>query len=207
MNVKYIFAKLLKKARGTAVSGSKVHQSSKLESGTQFINSTMQKHSFCGYDCDINFADIGSFCSIANNVVIGGGMHPIDWLSTSPVFYSGRDSVVAKFSTHGRKPNKRVEVGHDVWIGQNVLVKQGVKIGIGAIVGMGSVVTKDVDPYSIVAGNPAKIVRMRFDKDLIENLIESCWWNIDENLLNELGAYSNNPELFLEKLNTYTSRK
>lgn len=205
MNIKYIFAKLLKKARGTAIIGSKIHKSSKLESGTQFINSTMQKHSFCGYDCDINYADIGSFCSIANSVVIGGGMHPIEWLSTSPVFYCGKDSVKAKFSTHDRKPNMGVKIGHDVWIGQNTLIKQGVKIGTGAVVGMGSVVTKDVAPYSIVAGNPASVIRMRFNDDLINRLIESSWWTINENILKDLGRYSNEPEVFLEKLNSYIS--
>ena len=60
------------------------------------------RHSFCGYDCDINNTKIGSFCSIANGVVIGGGMHPLDWISTSPVFYEGADSVKAKFSEHKR---------------------------------------------------------------------------------------------------------
>ena len=83
-------------------------------------------------------------------------------VSTSPVFYSGRDSVKAKFSKHERKKYNTV-IGHDVWIGQNIRIKQGVNIGTGAIIGMGSIVTKDVPPYNIYAGNPAKFIRKRFD--------------------------------------------
>lgn len=203
MYFEYLFAKFIKKIRGVAVKGSSIHSTSKLESGTQFINSTMQKHSFCGYDCDINNADIGSFCSIANGVIIGGGMHPVKWLSTSPVFYDGKDSVKAKFSTHERAFNEKVLIGHDVWIGQNTLIKQGVNIGVGAVIGMGSVVTKDVIPYSIVAGNPAKIIRMRFCSEISERLINSRWWDLEEKLLEQLGEYSKDPETFLEKLNLH----
>ena len=153
--IKYIWAKILKKMRGSAIKTSQVHETSKVESGSSFVNSSMVKHSFCGYDCDIAHCQIGAFCSIANGVVIGGGAHPMSWISTSPVFYEGRDSVKAKFSEHAREPVREAVIGHDVWIGRNVLIAQGVVIGTGAVVGMGSVVTKDVDPYSIVAGCPA----------------------------------------------------
>lgn len=194
----YYWAKLLKKMRGVAVVNSFVHPTAKLESGTHFVNSSICKHSFVGYDCEIINTEIGSFCSIANGVVIGGGMHPIDWVSTSPVFYSGRDSVKAKFSTFDRPPIKKSFVGHDVWIGQNVIVKQGVVIGTGAVIGMGSVVTKDVLPYSIVAGNPAKFIRNRFDDEIINSLIDSCWWSLSEKSLNEHAKNICNPELFLK---------
>lgn len=200
MNIFYYWAKLLKKIRGVAVKDSVVHATAKLESGTHFVTSSIGKHSFVGYDCEIVNTEIGSFCSIANGVVIGGGMHPIDWVSTSPVFYSGRDSVKAKFSTFDRPPVKKTVVGHDVWIGQNVLVKQGVIIGTGAVVGMGSVVTKDVLPYSIVAGNPAKFIRNRFDDDVISSLLDSCWWNFSEELLAEYAKKIRNPDLFLNEI-------
>ncbi|MFO1268773.1 MAG: antibiotic acetyltransferase, partial [Rubrivivax sp.] len=120
--LKLLAFKLLRKARLTAVKGSSVHATSKLEAGTMFYASTMQKHSFCGYDCDIYHADIGSFVSIANGVVIGGGRHPMEWVGMSPVFYEGRDSVRAKFSTHARPPPQRVRIGHDVWIGRSAIV-------------------------------------------------------------------------------------
>lgn len=92
--------KCVQKLHLTAEKGSKVHWSSKLEAGTTFYFSIMGRHSFCGYNCDIAHADIGNFVSIANGVVVGGGRHPMEWVAMSPVFYEGRDSVKAKFSTH-----------------------------------------------------------------------------------------------------------
>lgn len=160
----------------------------------------MDKHSFCGYNCDINHTRIGKFCSIANNVVIGGGMHPMNWVSTSPVFYEGRDSVKAKFSIHQRDSIRTTVIGHDVWIGQNVIIKQGVSIGTGSVIGMGSIVTKDVEPYTIVAGNPAKLIKKRFDDNIIKNLLQSKWWDINEKALNSLSKYIKEPKLFLKNI-------
>ncbi len=198
--LEYYWSKILKKIRGSALKNSCVHKTSKVESGTSFIHSSMEKHSFCGYNCDINHAIIGKFCSIANNVVIGGGMHPMSWVSTSPVFYEGRDSVKTKFSTHQRKPISTTVIGHDVWIGQNVIIKQGISIGTGSVIGMGSIVTKDVDPYTIVAGNPAKLIKKRFDDSLIKNLLQSKWWDMNEKELNNLSKHIKDPKLFLKKI-------
>lgn len=190
--------KLLKKMRLTGVRGSTVHPTSKLESGTSFYSSTMDRHSFCGYDCDIAHADIGSFVSIANGVVIGGGRHPLEWVAMSPVFYEGRDSVKAKFSTHARTPPRRVTVGHDAWIGRSAILLPGVQIGEGAVVGAGAVVTKPVPPYAVVAGNPARIIRHRFDDAVISRLLAVRWWAMDEARLRRLGPYMTDVDKFLE---------
>lgn len=198
MTIKYLWAKVLKKMRGSAISNSTIHSTSKVESGSSIVDTKMDKHSFCGYDCEIVNCEIGSFTSIANGVIIGGGMHPVDWVGMSPVFYEGRDSVKAKFSEHQREPVKTTRVGHDVWIGRNVLVKQGVSIGNGAVVGMGSVVTKDVPPYAIVGGNPAKLIRMRFDDETIDKLQQSQWWNLPEEKLYEYAKTFKNPQDFLK---------
>lgn len=195
--VRLLAFKALQKLRGTAVRGSTVHATSKLESGTAFYFSSMAKHSFCGYDCDIAHADIGSFVSIANGVVIGGGRHPMEWAGMSPVFYAGRDSVKAKFSEHARAPVQRVSIGHDVWIGRSAIVLPGVQIGDGAVVGAGAVVTKSVPPYAIVAGNPARIIRYRFSEALIARLLATRWWAMDEARLRRLGAHVRDVEGFL----------
>ena len=139
-----------------------MHKTSKVESGTTIINSSMDRHSFCGYDCNINYCDIGAFVSIASRVSIGGSMHPIEFVSTSPVFLSHKDSVKTKFARHDYFNIARTKIGNDVWIGEGVFIKSGVTIGDGAVVGMGSVVTKDVPPYTIFAGNPARLIRKRF---------------------------------------------
>ena len=195
--IKYIWSKIFKKIRSSAIKDSTIHRTSKVESGSSFINSEMGKHSFCGYDCDISNATIGAFCSIANGVVIGGGMHPINWVGTSPVFYEGRDSVKAKFSKHKREKIKNTTIGHDVWIGQNVIIKQGINIGTGSIIGMGSIVTKDIPPYSIYAGNPAKLIRERFDKKTIDKLLKIEWWNFDDKKLMKYAQYFTNPDKFI----------
>lgn len=200
LSLKYYISKLIKKSKLSSVKNSVIDKTSKIESGTLFINSTMGKYSFCGYDCDIVNTTIGSYCSIANDVVIGGGEHPVKWVSTSPVFYSGRDSVKEKFAEFERSPIKQTIIGHDVWIGRNVTIKQGVKIGTGSVIGMGSVVTKDIDAYAIVGGNPAKLIRYRFDEDVCERLIISEWWNLSKDSLFQLSQYIKNPTLFLEKL-------
>jgi acetyltransferase-like isoleucine patch superfamily enzyme len=198
MNIKYIWAKVLKKMHGSAIIRSNIHYTSKVESGSQVVNSIMQRYSFCGYDCVLINCEIGSFCSIANNVIVGGAMHPVDWVSTSPVFYAGRDSVKQKFSTHKREVDKITKIGHDVWIGQNVIIKQGVTIGTGAVIGMGSVVTKDVEPYTIVAGNPAKLIKMRFDEDTIIKLQQSKWWELDKKYLKVYAADIKDPAKFIK---------
>lgn len=193
-----IVFKLLRKIRLTGVRLSTVHPTSKLESGTMFHSSTIGRHSFCGYDCDISYADIGNFVSIANGVVIGGGLHPMEWVGMSPVFYEGRDSVKAKFSQHERPPALRVLIGHDVWIGRAAIVLPGVTIGDGAVVGAGAVVTKDVPPYAIVAGNPARPIRYRFDEATVQRLRATAWWLLDDAALHRLGQHSNNVQMFLD---------
>jgi chloramphenicol O-acetyltransferase type B len=192
-----VISKALKKARLIAVKNSTVHSTSKLESGTSFYSSTMGKFSFCGYDCEIVNADIGSFTSIANCVVIGGGRHPMEWAGMSSVFYEGRDSVNAKFSEHVREQPRRISIGNDVWLGRSVIVLPGVTIGDGAVVGAGSVVTKEVPPYAIVAGNPARLIRYRFSELLRSRLMSVRWWDLNEGELRALAPYVRDVEAFL----------
>ena len=114
-------SKMLKRMRFSAVTQSVIHPTSTVESGSSVTNSTLCRHSFCGYDCEIIHADIGSFVSIANNVVIGASQHPLSWVSTSPAFYRGRDSIAFKAAKHEREEIKRVSIGNDVWIGSEQL--------------------------------------------------------------------------------------
>lgn len=198
--VMYLWAKIMRKLRGASVKNSSIHLTSKVESGSHVLNTRMDRHSFCGYDCEISNCEIGSFCSIANGVVIGGGVHPMHWVSTSPVFYEGRDSVRQKFSTHKRERPKKTIIGHDVWIGRNALIKQGVVVGTGAVIGMGSVVTRDVPEYAVVAGVPARIIRMRFSEEVIKMLLASRWWCFDDEKLIKHANYFTKPRDFLEAL-------
>jgi acetyltransferase-like isoleucine patch superfamily enzyme len=158
MSIKFFIAKVLKKLRLSAIKNSIIHRTSKVESGSLFYYSDMGKYTYCGYDCEIIKAKIGNFTSIANNVVIGGANHPMDWVGMSPVFYQGRDSVTKKFSTFKLNDPKVCHIGNDVWIGRSSIVLSGVTISDGAVVGAGSVVTDDVPPFALMLGIPARQV-------------------------------------------------
>ena len=131
---------------------------------------------------------IGRFCSIGQNVETGFGIHPIHYLSTHPAFYSTQKQAGFSFVQEQLFAEHKfvdihkkyfVSIGNDVWIGNNVKIMDGIEIGDGAIIGLGSIVTKDVKPYSIVGGIPAKMIRMRFDDKSIKKIIELQWWNTD----------------------------
>lgn len=165
MGLIFLWNKFLKKIRGSAIRNSRIDRNSKVESGCQIVNSSFAKNSFCGCDCKILNCSVGESCYIGDGVIVGGSAHPIEWVSTSPVFYEGRDSVKKKFSEYKRKEDARTIIGNKVWIGERVLVKSGVKIGDGAVIEIGSVVTKNVGAYEVWGGNPAKCIekRIKFD--------------------------------------------
>lgn len=196
----YLVSKSLKKLRLAAVIDSQVHATAKVESGTSFVSSRMGRYSFCGYDCDISHCDIGSFTSIASGVVVGGARHPMEWASMSPVFYKGRDSVTRKFAEHPLPQPAAVVIGHDVWIGRSAIILPGVTVGNGAVVGAGAVVTRDVPPYAIAVGSPAKVVRYRFDAELIARLEYVRWWDCSDERLAMLGGDVTDVEAFLQAL-------
>ncbi len=195
--IRFLVFKLLKKSRLSAVRDSSVNSSAKIESGTSFVSSCIDRHSFCGYDCDIYLAEIGGFTSIANGVVLGGARHPMEWVSMSPVFYAGRDSVKSKFAEHKLIKSTKVIIGNDVWIGRSAIVLAGVKVGDGAVIGAGAVVTKDVPAYAVVAGNPARLIRYRFQEKIILELLAIQWWSFSDARLKELGEHFNDVEKFL----------
>lgn len=119
---------------------------------------------------------IGKFCSIAQGVhIFTGGEHRPDWITTYP--FNAMWSEIAGHIQGHPKSKGNVVIGHDVWIGMDALILSGVTIGDGAVIGAKSVVTKDVPPYAIVAGNPARIKRYRFDEASIRQLLEISWWN------------------------------
>lgn len=133
-------------------------------------------------------ANIGKFCSIGQNVKIGGfATHPQN-ISTHPSFFHSNPQIGISFNvdeTH--KDYIPIEIGNDVWIGDNVFVIDGVNIGTGSIIGAGAIVTKNIPPYSIAAGVPAKIIRKRFDDNEIAALLETQWWNFSTSKLHKLG--------------------
>ncbi|MDN7131955.1 CatB-related O-acetyltransferase [Halomonas sp. MC140] len=125
---------------------------------------------------------IGRYCSIAPDVVIGDGDHPVDWLSTHPFQWGATGLISRKVALELKKEiplKSKIRVGHDVWIGSRAMIMRGVTVGNGAVIAAGSVVTKDVPPYAIVAGVPAKVIRYRFSEDVVQKLQVIKWWDFD----------------------------
>ena len=161
MTLGYLYSKFFKIVlRGKSVLNSQIDKTAKIYSGTEFYDSSIGRHSYVGYDSEVHSCDIGSFCSIANGFVVGGAKHPLDWVSTSPIFYNVRGGSGSHLGNLEIEPLKRSTIGHDVWIGNRVTVMQGVNVGIGAVIGAGSVVIEEVPPNCTVVGVPGRIVRM-----------------------------------------------
>lgn len=127
----------------------------------------------------LNGIKIGSFSSIASNVVIQEDYHRVDKITT----YFMNHNIFKSSFTKDLYSKGRIIIEEDVWVGSNSVILSGVKIGRGSIVGAGSVVTKDVPPYSIVGGNPAKVIKMRFDDLTIDKIEKSEWWKLPINLI------------------------
>lgn len=198
MYLEYLYSKFFKKIlRGKCIINSKIDKTAKIYSGTEFYNSSLGRHSYVGYDCVVHSCDIGSFCSIANGFIIGGAKHPLNWVSTSPVFYNVKGGTGFHLGNLEIEPFKRSSIGHDVWIGNRVIIMQGINVGIGAVVGAGSVVTKDVPPYAVVAGCPAKVIKYRFDEQTIKSLLKSEWWKLNDDELKNKSNLINKPHDFL----------
>lgn len=156
-------------------------------------------------------AQIGSFCSIATDVHIGDGEHPTNWLSSHPFQY-GKSSFETWSELDGFSVCKlplsvsklAPVIGNDVWIGAGATILRGVNIGDGAIIAAGAVVTKDVEPYSIVGGVPAKHIKYRFTEHIIERLVQLQWWNMAISDLD--GTDFSNVEAAVDRLEKIDSR-
>ena len=143
---------------------------------------------------------IGNFCSIANNVHIYlGGNHRTDWVTTYP-FGHIHKKIFNIFNGKGHPSTKGdIIIGNDVWIGDNVTIMSGVTIGDGAVIANNSHVVKNIEPYSLVGGNPAKLIKYRFTQEQIEKLLEIKWWYWDDEKINKFTPLlcNNNIDTFI----------
>lgn len=156
----------------------------KLSSNSTVSRSSIKKYFAIGNFSFIQRSTTSRYLTIGSRVSVGAFSHPTDWLSTSEFQY--RDSSAFYGDTLDAAHQFSIQdhlletiIGPDVWIGDNAFVKSGVNIGAGSIVGAGAIVTKDIEPYSIVAGNPSRIIRKRFGDKIITQLLDVQWWTLD----------------------------
>ena len=168
----------------------------------KIIESTFGDYTYTMDDVTVNYATIGKFCSIASHVCMNPVQHPMDRVSQHHMTYRkmaygfGEEDDEALFDW---RRTQTVKIGHDVWIGHGAIIMKGVEIGTGAVVGSGSVVTKNVEPFTIVAGVPARPIKRRFSKEVAEQLLEIAWWDWPREKLEAHFEELNDLETFLKK--------
>lgn len=166
----------------------------RLFSGAVVANSRLGRFSYVSRDARVGNAVLGDFVSVAPEALVGGlGSHPARWLTTHPAFYSPLGQVPTLLEAAGSAAGENTfdeqpvtRVGSDVWIGARAVVLDGVTVGDGAIVAAGAVVTRDVPAYAVVGGVPARVLRSRFDQDVIEELLSWRWWTLSSDVLQRL---------------------
>ena len=156
--------------------------------GSRIKNSILGDYSYCDRYADIANASLGKFSNIASFVRIGASDHPLDRASLHHFQYRSDDywdNAAADNAWFEKRENRISYIGHDTWLGHNAQIKPDITIGHGAVIASGAVVTKSVSPYTIVAGVPAKPLRVRLARRLANKMIELAWWDWDHDKIEE----------------------
>lgn len=172
-------------------------------------NSSVGKYTYISNNCVFSNCEIGRFCSIGQNVHLIQGTHPTNlFVSTSPMFFSNNHAAFHETFVQNKLfeeykqtfDGKSLKIGNDVWIGSNVDILEGCSIGDGAIVGAKALITKDVPPYAIVGGVPARIIRYRFPESDILKLSNIRWWQWEDDKIRQHLSDFTDYRLFLRSL-------
>lgn len=181
--------------QGVTVRNSKVGAGVWIEDGAKIIGSTLGHDAYIGPETRLFGVDLGPYASIGPRVTVGENEHEQKLFSTSDVLFECIDR-----STYEIQKTLRTEIGADVWIGANAFIRKGVRIGVGAIVGAHAVVLKDVPPYAIMVGVPARVIAYRFSPETCKQIEASRWWTLDKALLQSaiVGRYGRSEKAIMQ---------
>lgn len=176
---KLLKLRFLHRGKNTILKSKDIDQKTKIGMSTTLLEgvvadaqTSIGNYCYIGKYTYLTKVTLGNYCSIANNVSIGQGEHDLSRISTNSIFYNDPYTILT---------SKPCKIGNDVWIGVDAIIQRGVTIGNGAVIGSNAVVTKDVPPYAVVIGSPARIHKYRFDSKKIEKIEKSRWWELTMN--------------------------
>lgn len=152
----------------------------RIDRNNHLDNAKLGRYSYTGKNTIILYAEIGAFCCISWNVSIGGANHDYTRMTQHSFLYNKSSLMPSDQSPAYDRFTQKINIGNDVWIAAGAVITRGVTIGDGAVIGANAVVTKDVPPYAIVAGVPAKIIKYRFSYEVIQRLLNIKWWEWSE---------------------------
>lgn len=176
-----------------------IGKSVKIYAPSHLYNCTIGDYSYVSLNSYISHTTIGKFCSIGPNLVCGWGIHPLNGISTAPMFYSSMKQNGMTLSKENKiEERKPIVIGNDVFIGANVTILDGVTIGDGAVIGAGAVVSKDIPPYAVAVGVPIRILRYRFTSRQMVALNAIKWWDWNDEKLVEVEKMFYDIDKFIE---------
>ncbi|MCM3714403.1 acetyltransferase [Alkalihalobacillus oceani] len=168
----------------------------------RIVESSFGDYTYTMEDVTVNYTEIGKFSSIASHVCINPVQHPMDRVTQHHLTYRKAAYRFAENDDEALfdwRRSHRVKIGHDVWVGHGAIIMKGVEIGTGAVVGSGAIVTKNVEPYTIVVGSPARPIKRRFSEEVANKLLEIAWWDWSREKLEEHFEELNDVDAFLKR--------
>ena len=188
--------------RALVTSDSVISRKARINRHVKVFRSVVGDYSYISRRTSLVCTSVGKFCSIAGSCMIGAGTHTMRNMSTSPIFTERKNATGYSWTQKSTENpySDKIEIGNDVWIGARVMIVGNVKVGNGAVVAAGAVVTKDVPPYAVVGGIPAKVIKYRFEPQIIESLERLKWWEWSEEVLKKHISCFQNQHVSLELL-------
>lgn len=190
----------LKIGLGCVIRNVRFGKSVYLADNVVLINSSVGTHTYINAFTKITNAEIGNYCSIASGVKIVLGYHPTHLVTLHPAFYSNNKEFETFSDQNYFEEYPKVTLGNDVWIGEDAIIMGGITVGDGAVIAARAVVTKDVPPYSVVGGVPAKFIKARFTDEIINKLLKIRWWDKEEDWIRNNYLLFHDPEVFVSQL-------